>query len=61
MEEVKMPHQGDERHLCYLAHMGFLTENLELYKDMVKKPEYFCRNCGRSANNPKFLCNPEKL
>jgi len=37
MAEVKMPHPGHEKHLCYLQNLGYLKSNLEDYKKLEHK------------------------
>ena len=61
MAEVKMPHPGHDKHLCYLQNLGFVEANLEEYKEFVKDPQFVCKNCGRAASKDINLCNPEKL
>lgn len=61
MEDVKMPHEGHEEHLCYAHSMGMLTENPEEYKRLVKDAKYFCMGCGRAAASDKNLCVPAPL
>ena len=57
----KMPHEGHEKHLCYLQGKGFIKENVEEYKNMVRNGKYMCKGCGRVAVKPESLCAPEKL
>jgi hypothetical protein len=61
MAEVKMPHEGHERHLCLLQNTGYLDTNMEDYKELVRNPQFVCKACGRTAANEKNLCAPEKL
>ena len=61
MEEIKMPHSGHERHLCFLHNVGYLKSNLEDYKKLVKDGKFVCKGCGRVAADEKLLCAPEKL
>ena len=61
MAEKKMPHPHHEEHLCYRQNIGFVQSNPEDYKKLVRKPAYFCSNCGRDAAEEKNLCKPEKL
>jgi hypothetical protein len=49
MTEVKMPHPGHEEHLCLLQNTGFISTNLEDYKNLVRNPSYVCKNCGRTV------------
>ena len=61
MAEIKMPHPGHDKHLCYLNNLDFQKTNPEEYKAIIKDPKFFCENCGRSAPNEKNLCKPIKL
>ena len=61
MAEVKMPHPGHEKHLCYLNNLGFQKSNQEEYKELIKNPKFFCENCGRASASEKNLCKPIKL
>jgi len=56
-----MPHPGHEKHLCYLINLRFQESNPEEYKTLIKAPQFFCQNCGRSAADSKNLCKPVKL
>lgn len=49
-----------ENKLCELTnpHNQF---NVEEVLKLVKKPQYFCRCCGRVANQKESLCNPIEL
>ena len=58
--QTKMPHPGHEEHLCYLQNIGFLRDNWDDYKKLVKDPNYVCKVCGRTAASDKNLCAPEK-
>jgi len=61
MAEVKMPHPGHEKHLCLLQNTGYLKENFEGYKSLVRNPKFVCKGCGRAAASDKDLCAPEAL
>ena len=61
MADFHMPHSGHERHLCFLHNVGFVKDNLEEYKKLVKDGKFVCKNCGRVAVEEKNLCAPEKL
>jgi hypothetical protein len=61
MAEVKMPHPGHERHLCYLQNVGYLLDHPDDYKELVKNTKFFCKACGRAAADDKRLCKPETL
>ncbi|OHB52970.1 MAG: hypothetical protein A2Y07_11970 [Planctomycetes bacterium GWF2_50_10] len=56
-----MPHEGHDKHLCYLANVGFQQSHTDDYKELVKDGQYFCKACGRVAANPQNLCKPAKL
>jgi len=55
---AKMPHEGHNKHMCYLVNMK--TPVAEL-KKIAKDAAFICKNCGRSAKDKKNLCNPVKL
>ena len=61
MAEAKMPHPGHDKHLCYLNNLGFQNSNLEDFKELIKNPKFFCKNCGRAAAQEKNLCKPQEL
>ena len=61
MADSKMPHEGHDKHLCYLQNVGFVESNLDDYKDLVKNPQYVCKGCGRVAASDRNLCKPERL
>ncbi|MFB0507987.1 MAG: hypothetical protein ACETWT_14750 [Thermodesulfobacteriota bacterium] len=61
MAEVKMPHPGHEKHLCLLQNTGYIKENFSEYKNLVRDPQFVCKNCGRTAANDANLCAPEAL
>lgn len=61
MTDVKMPHPGHEKHLCYLNNLGFQISNAGEYKELIKNAKFFCQNCGRASVNRKNLCKPIKL
>lgn len=46
---------GDHaQHLCEVAG----KERFDLIKELSKKPDYMCMNCGRMADGRNSLCNP---
>ncbi len=46
---------GDHtQHLCEIAG----NERFDLIKELAKKPDCMCMNCGRMADNRASLCNP---
>ena len=61
MTEVKLPHPGHDKHLCFLENIGYVKANLDEYKKLVRNPIFVCKNCGRAAANDKNLCRPESL
>jgi hypothetical protein len=51
--EVKC--KGDHKgHLCVLAS----SQQFDKIKELTKKPDYICFNCGRVAESEENLCNP---
>lgn len=61
MAHANMPHPGHDKHLCYLNNLRFQDSHPDDYKMLIKKPEFFCQNCGRAAADSKNLCKPAKL
>ena len=61
MVDIKLPHPGHDKHLCFLDNIGYVKSNLEKYKELVKNPAYVCKNCGRVAASDQNLCKPEPL
>jgi len=61
MSKDEMPHEGHEKHLCYLHGEGLLKDNIEEWKKLVSNGQYFCGGCGRIANSSENLCDPQKL
>jgi hypothetical protein len=61
MASKKMPHSGHDKHLCYLQNVGYVDAHLDEYKELVKKPKFLCKGCGRAAASDANLCKPEKL
>ena len=61
MDNVAMPHPEHDKHLCYLNNLRFQESNLEDFKALIKKPRFFCQNCGRAAASSKNLCKSVKL
>ena len=61
MIKPEMPHEYHEKHLCYLANIGFPQNNTEGYKELVKNAKFMCKACGRVAADEKNLCKPVKL
>ena len=55
MSKDEMPHEGHEKHLCYLHGEGLLKENIEEWKKLVLNGQYFCGGCGRVANSSKIF------
>ena len=61
MSKDEMPHEGHEKHLCHLHHLGLLKDNIEEWKKLVSNGQNVCGGCGRVANSPENLCDPQKL
>ena len=61
MSDKEMPHEGHENHLCALHGDGLLKDNPEAWKKLVSNGQFFCGGCGRVANSPGNLCDPNKL
>jgi hypothetical protein len=50
-----------KKSLCELVEEGFLRDQPQDYRKLVKKPKYVCRRCGRVARKKRNLCHPEKI
>jgi len=61
MKKPEMPHPMHDDHLCYLVNMGYVENNFDDYKELVKDPKFVCKTCGRAANSEENLCQPRKL
>ena len=61
MKPIKMPHTNHENHLCYLHNVGWVQNNLEGYKELVREGKYVCRACGRVSADKENVCLPEEL
>jgi hypothetical protein len=61
MSNDEMPHEGHEKHLCYLHGEGLLSENIQKWKNLVSNGQYVCGGCGRVANSSENLCDPQAL
>lgn len=47
--------------LCKLVKDDYLKDNIDHYMEMVKKPIYICKKCGRVANDEDKLCKAKKI
>ena len=45
--------------LCELKKL--LKSDFTAYKKLVSDATHVCTKCGRTANDKKLLCNPERL
>ena len=45
--------------LCEMKQL--LKSDFSSYKQLVCNASHLCKKCGRTANNKKLLCKPEKL
>jgi hypothetical protein len=48
------------KHLCDWK-KSEIVEELESYRELVKDPEFVCKDCGRVAGQKKWLCKPISL
>ncbi len=52
---------GDKnKALCKWTKRQYVKQIDDL-RDIVSKPVYLCKDCGRVANDKKWLCKPVKL
>ena len=47
----------NRRHLCKIAK----DNDLQQIREIIKDARYFCRKCGRSANDAEHLCKPLEI
>lgn len=59
--KTKMPHEGHEMHLCYLANLGYNVQDTKGYRRLVRGAKYVCAICGRAAKEKVNLCRPKKI
>jgi hypothetical protein len=38
-----------------------IEDDLEAFKELVRKAKFVCRRCGRAAADKKSLCKPARL
>ncbi len=50
----------DSKTLCEWK-KGEIRDDFEKLRELVRKPEFICRKCGRAANNKEVLCKPKEL
>ncbi|NJD55103.1 MAG: hypothetical protein FIA94_01715 [Nitrospirae bacterium] len=46
-----------DAHLCKIARQG----DMDLIRQLVREPRFFCRKCGRAAREEVNLCRPAKI
>jgi hypothetical protein len=51
----------DEKTLCALQEEGYIESHTKEFIKLIKNPQFFCKNCGRSTVNSNNLCNPAEL
>ena len=61
MKRPKLPQDWEQMNMCYLGNMGYQAQGSRKYRSLVRKPEFFCKSCGRAASHEENLCVPEKL
>lgn len=47
--------------LCKLVKDDILEEDIKAYIEIVGKPKYVCKKCGRAAENEEHLCKSKKM
>jgi len=60
-KKIEMPHDGHNKHLCYLVNMRFNEKHFKQFKELVRDAKYICKNCGRAAADKESLCRPVRL
>jgi hypothetical protein len=53
--------QTDDKTLCALVEEKYHESHTSDFINLIQPARHFCKNCGRSAVDPKNLCNPEAL
>ena len=48
------------KELCKIQEL-LIRKNPDEYAELVNKPKYLCKRCGRVANKKKSLCKPVRL
>jgi hypothetical protein len=47
--------------LCKLVKEDYVEEHFKAYSELVSKPKYICKKCGRASNDEANLCKPKKI
>lgn len=47
----------EENHLCRIV----VRQDMDRVRAIVRDAQFFCKNCGRAANDKENLCNPSKI
>lgn len=47
--------------LCKLVKEDYLEDHLDDYIELVKKPKFICKKCGRVTADEDRVCKPKKL
>ncbi len=47
--------------MCKLVKDDYLDAHLAEYIEIVKKPKYVCKKCGRVADEEDRLCKSKKI
>ena len=50
-----------DKTLCALVEDNYIESHRENFVKLIRPAYHFCKNCGRSAVDPKNLCNPDPL
>lgn len=45
-------------HFCSMVERGAPSERM---RELVKDAVYICKNCGRTANDQRYLCRPAMI
>jgi hypothetical protein len=61
MKRQKLPPDWEHINLCYLANLGYQVQGTRKYKSLARKPEFYCKVCGRAASESENLCRAEHL
>ncbi len=47
--------------LCQMCKKELKKKDLDEFLEIIKDATFFCKKCGRVANDKSKLCKPEKI
>ena len=48
------------KELCKIK-KALIEYDIDAYCQLVDKPRFVCRRCGRAANKKKYVCKPTRI